>query len=40
MGGDGGVNTTMGIISQYISVSNQHVVHLKFIQCYKSVISK
>lgn len=24
------------IISKYVSVSNEHIVHLKFIQCYMS----
>ena len=33
------VNTTIVIILQYINVSNQHIVPLKFIQCYMSVIS-
>lgn len=29
-----------GNISQYLSVSNQHIVLLKLIQCYVSVISQ
>ena len=33
------VNTTMVIILQYINVSKQHIVPLKFIQYYLSVIS-
>lgn len=30
----------MGIISQYISVSNQHIIHLKLIQCHMLIISQ
>lgn len=31
--------TTVVIILQYVSVSNQHIIHLKFIQYYMSIIS-
>ena len=30
--------TTMAIILQCINVSNQHVVHLKLTQCYRSAV--
>ena len=33
-------NTTEVIILQYISVSNQHIVHIKLAQCYMSIISQ
>ena len=33
-------NTTVVIILQYISVSNQHAAHLKLAQCYMSIIQK
>lgn len=33
-------NTIVVVVTlQYITVSNQHVVHLKLIQCYLSIIS-
>ena len=31
-------NTMVVIILQYISVSNQHIVHIKLTQCYMSII--
>ena len=33
-------NTMLVIILQYMSVSNQHTVHLKLTQCYMSIISQ
>lgn len=41
MWGDGGVlsNATVVIISQYNSVSKQHIAHLKLSQCYVLIIS-
>ena len=33
-------NTTVVIILQYISVSNQHGVDLKRLQCYQSYLNK
>ena len=32
-------NATVEVISQYISLSNQHIVHLKFTYYYMSIIS-
>ena len=32
------ITATMAITLQYINVSNQHVVHLKFTQCYMANI--
>lgn len=34
------VNATVVIILQYINVSDQHIVHLKLTQCYKSITSQ
>lgn len=37
---EGLADATVGIISQYISVSNQHVVYVKVIQCCMSLYLK
>ena len=34
------VNTTMVITLQHMNISNQHIAHLKIIQCYMSIISQ
>lgn len=36
--GDGGVNTKVVMLLQYLNVANQHDVHLELIQCFMPMI--